>query len=210
MSTTSDNQQYSRVRDGLRIVVPVFAVLLIAGMLIFPNLDSDDTGFTLSFENAVSEDGVVQMINPKFVGTDKLGRPYTVSASRAVQERQKEGQTRLSDIAADITLTDGVWVNLSAATGELRGDSDELRLLGPIQIFTDIGYEFQASDLRVFLKDGTAETTSKVTGQGPGGTIMANSMNVARNGEWIKFGNGVRIVIYPSEVIGSDGTGENR
>lgn len=204
MRTTSDNLQYSKIRSGLKIFLPTFAALLIFAMLIYPNLESEDTGFTLSFEDVVSEDGVVQMINPRFVGTDRLGRPYSVSAARAVQERQVEGQTRLTDITADIELRSGIWVTLSASSGELTENNDHLHLDGPIQIFTDLGYEFQTGDLSVNLKDGLAETAGEISGQGPGGTIVANRMNVRRNGDWIEFGGGVKIVIYPGEMAGGD------
>lgn len=204
MSKTSENLQYSRMRSGLKVFLPIFAGMLVLGMLIYPNLDTEETGFTLSFEDAISEDGVIEMINPRFVGVDALGRPYTISATRAVQERQKEGQTRLSDISADITLNSGVWITLSAAAGELSDDNQQLVLEGPIKIFTDLGYEFQTGQLTVNLKQGHAETTSGVTGQGPAGTLEANSMEVQRNGDWLKFGNGIKVVVYPNEMMGSD------
>ena len=72
-----------------------------------------------------------------------------------------------------------------------------LQLDGPINIFSDVGYEFHAETARVDLERSTAESDKPVHGHGPFGTLSADSFRLVDQGKRLLFKNNVRMTIRP-------------
>ena len=64
-------------------------------------------------------------------------------------------------------------------------------------MFYDGGYEFRSDYAQVDIKEGAAYGDSPVEGQGPMGTLTADSFNITERGKVIRFNGSVKMTLYP-------------
>lgn len=193
---SSFSRRYSRFVGLMKFALPGFAVGLVALMVAWPGRFGDGEGFRLSFANlAPDPDGNVGVTRARFAGTDSRARPFFITAERAVQQSARFEVFDLEALQADMTLSNGTWISVSAVAGVFDRGGRHLLLEGPIEIFTDIGYELHALEASINLAAGTVETGRPVNGHGPLGAIWAEGMRFTSDGGVIAFWGGVRVVL---------------
>lgn len=138
-----------------------------------------------------------EMLKPHYQGIDEKGQPYTVVADKAVQKDKET--VALENIRADLQQKDGQWVGLNAGAGELNIQTKKMRLEKGVDMFYDGGYEFRSEYANVDIAAGTAYGDSKIEGQGPMGTLKANSFSVSDHGRVIRFNGSVKMIVYPKK-----------
>lgn len=134
------------------------------------------------------------MMNPHYQGIDAKNQPYTVIAEKATQ-LDKE-RVSLEKVSADLKNGES-WVAVAAATGEMNTETRQLYLAGGVSLFYEGGYEFRSEHAHVDVRAGTAYGTSPVEGQGPAGTLLADSFAISDQGKVIRFNGSVRMTLYP-------------
>ena len=90
-------------------------------------------------------------------------------------------------------------VSVSARSGIYHQGNNNLYLVGPIDLFSDAGYEFHSGSANVDLNAGTAETVDKVEGHGPFGTIRADRLLIGERGNVLRFEGHVSLIIVPQK-----------
>ena len=144
--------------------------------------DSPRLVFTNVPQNDVLEN---QMLKPHYQGLDSRNNPYTVFAERAVQ--QDENTVILESVKADMQQKDGTWLAINSGSGELKMEQKEIMLMDKVNMFYEGGYEFESDYAYVDINKGTAYGDSPIQGQGPIGTLVADSFEVENRGEIIRF-----------------------
>lgn len=192
------NRHSSRVR-WLRIVLPVIAVLIIAGiagayLLSRANLPQV-TIATTAFEN-----GRMVMQNPVLDGVDGEQRPYRLTAKQAIQNPKQPRQVELDSIAAEVPVEKGLYAHILAGTGFYDGEAKRLDLGGEIEVVTDDGMTAKLLDATVDIGAGTLETANPVQMTTEQAKISAERMFVEENGAKVVFENRVRMTIFPDKV----------
>lgn len=134
------------------------------------------------------------MLNPRYQGLDDQNQPYTVIADKAVQ--LDENNVSLDNIRAEITQKDGTWVALNSKAGEMNIDTKQLQLTGGVDLFSDSGYEMRTDHAHVDIEQGSAYGDAHVEGQGPAGTLQADSFKVFERGQVIRFNGSVKVRVY--------------
>ena len=188
----------SRFVGLMKLVLPLSALILVAVVVVWSGSGDRDNGFRLSF----SPDGAdgrpsPGMINARYVGTDRNDRPFTITADRAVQVADDPDAVNLETLQADITLDDGSWLALTASSGVYRRQARTLRLEGPVDVFSDNGFHFNAEDAEIDLASGTIESDRPVRGQGPLGILNANAFRAVDAGRRLFFMGAVKLVVLP-------------
>ena len=197
---SSFSRRYSRFVGLMKFVLPAFAVGLVALMVAWPNRFGDGEGFRLSFADlAPDPDGNLGVVRARFAGTDSRSRPFLITAARAVQQSERFEVFNLEVLQADMTLDNGTWISVSAVGGVLDRGGRHLRLEGPIEIFTDVGYELRAEEASIDLALGAIETSQPVNGHGPLGAIWAEGMRFTSDGGVIAFWGSVRVVLNAAD-----------
>lgn len=135
------------------------------------------------------------MEQPRYQGMDQNNQPFTVIADRAIQK--DKDVIELSNIRADINQNDGKWLALNSGVGELNLQTKKIKLEQGVNMFYDGGYEFRTSMANVDIDGGTAKGNEHIEGQGPAGTIQADSFVIENRGQVIKFNGSVRMKLYP-------------
>ena len=188
---------YSRFVRALKLLLPLLAFVVVVSTMLFVLLYQPDDTLTLSFTRAEAVENDLRMVNPRFSGVDGEGRPFLVTASWAIQDITNPRSVSLETLQADMELGGRSWISLSAARGLLDGEAETLYLEGGISVFTDAGYEFHTDHATVRLDQQRVTSDAEVTGQGPLGTLRADSFTADGEGERVRFAGNVRMRIYP-------------
>jgi lipopolysaccharide export system protein LptC len=190
---------YSLLVSVLKIGLPIVALVLI-GLLIIrltaEPLQQQKEQLAAIPKEEKTTPGQIELIKAKYEGVDEQGRPYTVTADRAVRAPDGGETVLFENPVADITLQDKTWVAARAKGGSFDHAAEKLLLKGDVSVFHDSGYEMHAEDLQISLKQKTAVTTLPVTAQGPMGTITAQNMSVEDQGDLIIFGGPATLTIF--------------
>ena len=187
----------SRFVRVMKVALPLAAVAMVAAVIAWPQMHAQDPGFRLSY--AAIDVGQVEpsMASARFHGTDRDKRPFRVTADSATQDPNERGKVLLDRLTADLAMSDGTWMSLSARSGVYRESRRFLTLNGDLSMFTERGYEFHGHSAEIDFTAGTLSSDEKVWGQGPFGLLNANGLRVLDSGERIHFINGVRTTFYP-------------
>lgn len=184
----------------LKIALPCLAVLLILLAVAWPRLFSTPPAnaprMTLHEMDGLSGSDV-RLVKPRYGGMDARGRPFLVTAERAVQDQANADLVRLARLQADITLTNGTWLSLSAPSGLYRIDEKLLDLSGGVDVFSDRGYELHSPDAHLDLDKSVAEGSNGVQGQGPLGHLTAARYRFEQDGQHLTLTGQVHVTYYP-------------
>ena len=188
------NRRYSRFVFWMKFVLPIIAIGLVAYVFILPNLDLSQK-VEIEWADIVLDDESLSMINPQFVGSDADSQQFVVTADKALQSNSGDKEIILSNLQADISLSSGSWISISAASGKLNPATNILDLRGEISIFSDSGDQLLASAATIDLKNKRITSDQPLRGHGPLGQIEADSMSADQITGNIRFTGNVRLVI---------------
>jgi lipopolysaccharide export system protein LptC len=195
--------RWSRFVGWMKFGLP--AAALTAGILVvaWPDIAQRDRSLPIAVaEPRPGEDDSLRMANPRYIGTDEHNRPYIITADTATVDRVDRRRLNLQNLQADMTLEDNRWISVSAPQGIYQQDRQHLTLAGPIEVYSDEGYELHAVTAQLDIQAGTAASDQPVRGHGPVGAITANNFRVDRKAQRLEFGGGVRLVIHPPPAGG--------
>lgn len=190
---------YSRFVKWMKVLLPFFALGLIALVVAWPRLKTDDT-FRIGFASVnLVGNATPGMDNARYVGTDENRQPYSVTADVARIISEDNGQVDLELPKADLTLEDGTWLVLTANTGQYRRATASLNLAGGVNLFHDTGYEISTERLLVDLNAGSAEGHDPLNGHGPFGELKAQGIKLIDKGQVIYFIGPAQVILHAAE-----------
>ena len=188
---------YSRFVQMMKVLLPTVAALLIALILVWPYLGSEDLRFRLSFAAlTANETEDPSMVNPRYLGIDGENQAFSITADLARRLAEGSSAVELEMPKADITLSDGTWLVVTANSGVYKQIKKTLELIGAVNMFHDSGYEFKTSKARIDLEKGLAEGDAAVRGQGPFGELRGEGFRMIDKGKTIIFTGKSKLVIY--------------
>jgi len=198
---------YSRFVSSMKILLPFLALGLIALIVIWPRLKSEDT-FRIGF-SSVRLSGSAQpgVDNARYMGTDENRQPYSITADLARISAKVDGLISLEMPKADLTLEDGTWLVLTADNGQFFEGEQQLDLEGNVNLFHDTGYEISTGQLVVDLKKNVAESKMPVAGHGPFGELTSAGLRLIDKGRTIYFTGPANLTLYPSQGEQTSNTG---
>ena len=93
---TGGRYSYSRFVQLTKLMLATIALVLIAMVVIWPQLRPRDTGLPIGIAPSSREDAEsLHMVNPRYTGLDENNLPYEVTADLASQETAAALQSRL-------------------------------------------------------------------------------------------------------------------
>lgn len=188
---------WSRFVGLMKFGLPAAALAIGILVVAWPDIAQKERSLPIAVaEPRLGEDDSLRMANPRYTGTDEHNRPYTITALTATVDRVDRRRLNLQNLQADMTLEDNRWISVSAPQGIYQQDRQQLSLAGPVEVYSDEGYELHARAAKLDIQAGTAESDQPVRGHGPFGAISANSFRVDRKTQRLEFGGGVKLVIH--------------
>lgn len=201
---------HSRKVRRLKFALPLLAAALAAGFFGYTWLKSPPT-LSMEVEAQTVDDGKIVMANPKLSGVTKDQRQYSMTASRAIQDLQRQTVIELEKIDARLPFSADSWASVEAARGIYDSENNTFDLPEPISIRSDRGLVAELESAYIDVDKGEMTTTRPVEIRLDGGRITSATMRVVDNGKVLIFEKQVRVDIDPKRVRHnqSEGSVEN-
>ncbi|MCW9032585.1 MAG: LPS export ABC transporter periplasmic protein LptC [Rhodospirillales bacterium] len=189
---------YSRFVKSMKLFLPFLALILIALVLIWPQLSTQDHRFMIGFSGIEAREAAdLNMVNARYTGMDNNNLPFSVTADIAKNLSPDAMEVELEMPKADMTLDDGSWLVLTAEEGKYQQEQQKLDLKGAVNLYHDSGYEIRTAKADVDLSKGEASSDVKVKGHGPFGQLESEGFLLKDLGERIIFTGKAHLLIYP-------------
>lgn len=194
----------SRFVSTMKYLLPGLAFALLVLIAVWPKLVSEEDRFRLDAAVGPLGSSKPQVINPRVLGVDSADRPFEISADMGTRTESGDGLDLylLDHPKADIILTDGSWVAVTARDGRYELDTKILHLAGDVDLFHDDGYEFRTQTARVDLASRDASGSDPVQGQGPFGLLNSQGFQVLDGGQRVIFTGRATMTVYRDSVTG--------
>ena len=129
----------------------------------------------------------LRMINPRYVGTDRDGRPFVVTAAVGRQVPQRDDVMSLDQPVANLQSHSGAKIVVTADTGVYQTQTQFLDMFGKVAVHHENGSTFVTSSARLDAANNAAEGHAPVEGHGPQGDITAQGFQIVDNGDIVIF-----------------------
>jgi len=180
------DQRHSRRVALLKRVLPAVGIFLMLLIAVWPRLTPLWERMRLAFPAIdLKEARELRMINPRYAGSDRLGRPYVVTAAAGRQVPDRQDLMSLEAPRADMKTHSGADIAVTAATGIYQSQAQLLDLFGKVTLTHQNGTSFVTDKARVDVANNTAEGSDPVVGHGPSGDLKAEGFRVVDRGDTI-------------------------
>ena len=130
--------KHSRTVQFLKFALPV-AAILIAGSFAAYSFVSVPGSVSFDISESAYTDGKLVMANPKLDGFTKDSRPYSMTATRALQHFDNSGIIDLEGIDARLPVSDTEFATIGAERGVYDRENNTLDIPSAITVKTTDG-----------------------------------------------------------------------
>jgi lipopolysaccharide export system protein LptC len=191
--TALDALRYSQFVALMKRALPLAAAAVLAAVLVYSLIPRQPDKVTMTFESRGVFENDLSMIKPRLTGADDDGNPFVITADIAVQDPRNIHRGRMKNIQADMTLTNGRWMNATATEGTFDMEHGSLKLHKGIAVYTDDGYELHTANVDIDMKSGRFHGPDTVTGHGPFGTMRADRFDLDHKKQMLHLAGNVHM-----------------
>lgn len=192
-------ERHSRRVRRLKILLPALAILLAGGFVGYSYLVTP-VSVAIDTEGSAISEGKLVMNSPKLEGFTRDGRPYSVNATRATQDFDKQDIIALDGIDARMPVEQENWAQVQATSGVYDRTANTLDVPTDILVTTTDGMVAKLKSAFLDINNGTLKSTTPVDIQSHGSRVTADSMSVSENGRLVVFESRVRVHIDPVQM----------
>jgi len=187
-SSTALGNRHSRRVALLKRVLPAIGLALLLLIAVWPRLAPLWERMRLIFPAIdLREARELRMINPRYSGTDRVGRPFVVTAAVGRQVPDRQDLVSLEMPQGNLKTHRGADIVVTAATGIYQSQVQLLDLFGQVTLVHQDGTRFVTDSARVDVGNNTAEGSDPITGAGPSGDVKADGFRILDKGDTIIF-----------------------
>lgn len=191
----------SRLIALVKYGLPTIALVVVFVVAIWPQLQPRVDRFRMGLAALQEGQGnQPTLINARYEGVDKKGRPFLVTADEVVNLPAEDDKVALQTPQADLTLREGGWLSLTAANGIYDKNAERLELSEDVSLFHDGGHQFTTSKATIDLVNGHASGTEPVVGYSPFGDLRGEGFRVLDEGATLHLDGRSRMIIYPDAL----------
>jgi lipopolysaccharide export system protein LptC len=208
-TTRSDSERifraasrHSRRVRWMRVGIPLVLVAGLAAVVLATWLKSWGLLAQLpaSIGGLVISGTKITMEQPRLTGFTRDSRAYEIVARAASQDITNPDTMELHELNAKIELQDKTAVQMSADRGMYDSKTDILKLMEKILLTSSNGYEGRLVEAVVDIKRGTVVSDKPVIVKMENGVLNANRLEMANNGQVIRFDGGVTMTLMPNDL----------
>jgi len=144
------------------------------------------------------------MAHPKLDGYTKENRPYSMSATRALQHTDNTSVVELEGIDAKVPVGAEKTATIDADHGVYNRDKNTLNIPTAITVQTNDGTSVLLKSAYLDMLKGLLRTKEPVSITMAGVHLEANSMHVLENGHVLVFDKQVKMRLDPSRLRGKE------
>ena len=192
-------------------VLPTAAIVLIALALLYPTLRDALHRVAWAEKLAGKLTPELAMVNLDYTGVDGQGRPFTVTADKAVRQAPDaasgqpaapstdQGIVTLQQPKAALKQDDGTATHLAAPAGTYDEAGQGVNLTGGVVTTRSDGVTLTSPDLAIDLKHGSAVTDKPAVATGNFGRIEGQGLRLEDGGKKIIFTGQSKAVLNAAE-----------
>jgi lipopolysaccharide export system protein LptC len=201
-SAVGADNPYSRRVAFLKRVLPAIGITLLLLIALWPRLAPLWERMRFAFPAIdLREARELRMLNPRYAGDDRLGRPYVVTASVGHQAPDRQDLMSLEAPRADMKSHGGADVVVTADTGVYQSQAQLLDLFGNVTLVHENGTRFTTGSARLDVAHNSAEGGDPVEGHGPSGDIKSQGFRIYDKGDEIIFTGASDMVLKGAKII---------
>lgn len=174
----SQSHGYTRFVKVMRFALPAVAILMM--FVVYIRSDMDETVIApidqSTMEIKPEELARNELTNPAFESRDKNGRPYTITAERAVQEESNKSIVLLSFPEGQIETDKGMKVTVRAREGVYDQDKEAFFLRGDVTLLHSDGYLVTGEEAHIDLRTQYVRSDRPVRGEGEEILLVAQGL----------------------------------
>jgi lipopolysaccharide export system protein LptC len=180
--------RYSRRVALLKRLLPAIGLALLLLITIWPRLAPLWERMRLGFPAIDLRDArELRMLNPRYLGTDRLNRPFEIVAAAGRQVPDRQDLMSLEAPRADMKTHGGADVVVTAATGIYQSQAQLLDLFGDVTMVHENGTRFVTSAARLDIAHNAAQGDNPIEGHGPSGDVKAQGFRIYDKGDTVIF-----------------------
>lgn len=178
--------------------LPLLAVLLLGSVALWPEIVRIKEQSQLALRRAFQVDPQSgRMREPQYRGVDERGRPYTVTASSAMQTSPE--RIAMVDPKGDIVTEAGTWLMVQSKEGVFIQHQSLMDMSHDVNLYREDGTTLQTDTAALDLKAGAAAGNDKTHAEGPFGTLDAQGFMLTEKGAVIQFQGPAHLVLNSSD-----------
>jgi lipopolysaccharide export system protein LptC len=182
------DRRHTRRVAVLKRVLPAIGVSLLLLIAAWPRLEPLWERMRVGFPAIDLRDAQeLRMINPRYSGIDREGRPFVVTAASARQIPDRQDLVSLQAPVAQLKLRSGALVHTTSISAVYQSQTSLIDMFGDVTVTHQDGTRFVTQTARVNAAQNAAEGNDPVSGHGPAGEIKAQGFRVIDKGETIIF-----------------------
>jgi lipopolysaccharide export system protein LptC len=176
----------------LRLALPLVSFLALSGTLIFIYVDPfKPLPVNIDIGSLALDGSKITMEHANLRGFKDGDLPFTILATKAIQDVSTPYIMNLEGLTSDIAMPDRSSAKIKADTGVYDSQKDVLNVKGNVDIRTP-RYTVLMQSGTIDFKTNRVVSREAVSVEMIGGTIDAGAMNVFDNGDRIQFSGKVR------------------
>jgi lipopolysaccharide export system protein LptC len=182
------DRRHTRRVAVLKRVLPAIGVSLLLLIATWPRLEPLWERMRAGFPAIDLRDArELRMVNPRYAGTDREGRPFVVTAASARQIPDRQDLMSLRAPVAEMKLRSGAVIHATSISAVYQSQTNLIDMFGNVTVTHQDGTRFVTQTARVEAAQNAAEGSDPVSGHGPAGAIKAQGFRIIDKGETIIF-----------------------
>jgi lipopolysaccharide export system protein LptC len=182
------DNRYSRRVVLLKRVLPVIGLALLLLITLWPRFAPLWERMRLGFPAIDLRDArELRMLNPRYLGTDRLDRPFVITAASGRQIPNRQDLMSLETPRADMKTHGGADVVVTSATGIYQSQGQLMDLFGEVTLLHQNGTRFVTDAARLDIAHNAAQGDDPIEGHGPSGDVKAQGFRIFDKGDTILF-----------------------
>jgi lipopolysaccharide export system protein LptC len=178
--------RYSRRVALLKVALPAIGGALLLMVVVWPRVAPLLERFRFAAID-LREARELRMINPRYAGTDRNGRPFVVTAAVGRQIPQRDDVMAFDEPVANLQTHSGAKVVLTADSGVYQTQTQFLDVFGNVTMTHEDGSTFKTASARFDVANSAGEGHEPVEGHGPRGDIAGQGFRILDKGDIIIF-----------------------
>jgi len=190
---------HDRLVKWTKIVLPSAAGALLIILAIAPLDKKGDVSFILDKKKVDSAPERMRVEEARYTGTDDKGQQFTMTAGRALQRSSNTPLVDINGMFARLNLDQGPLL-IAADQGRYNLDTQQVAVVGPINVNGADGWHLQTRDVLVDLKQRKLASRGPAEGQMRLGQFRANQIRADLGTHTVVLDGGARLKIVQGAV----------
>lgn len=197
VAASANIHRYSRFTKAIKIIMPLCVLAIIGLLVAWPNLrELEMAPLTKDDVNALREAETQNtLVRPVFNTNDSKGRPVSIKADDARQNRNNADDIMLTNPQAEFQGGDNSALQIMAVQGQYNQADRRLLLNNNVVVEDEVGNRLETEGLEADLQNDTAKSNQPATLTTPYGTIKGQSVIMDRKTQTTTFQGPAKAVI---------------